>query len=76
KERRPRICFVCLGNEKLSTAQRTHSFYSPGDLSKHFIRRHLANVRDGDILRCGLCRIDIEHKMHWQRHTHEVHGTV
>ncbi|KAF1975817.1 hypothetical protein BU23DRAFT_597550 [Bimuria novae-zelandiae CBS 107.79] len=76
KEKRPRICFVCLGNEKLPTAERTHSFHTLGDLSKHFMRRHLANVRDGDLLRCGLCQIDIEHKMHWQRHAHEVHGTV
>ncbi|KAF1966830.1 hypothetical protein BU23DRAFT_584167 [Bimuria novae-zelandiae CBS 107.79] len=76
KEKRPRICFVCLGNKKLPTAKRTHSFHTPGDLSKHFMRRHLANVRDGDLLRCGLCQIDIEHKMHWQQHAHEVHGTV
>lgn len=76
KETRPRICFVCLGSEDLPTDCRTHSFYTSGDLSKHFIRKHLANAGKGKSIRCDLCQVDLDNKIHWQRHAHDVHGTV
>ncbi|ORX95381.1 hypothetical protein BCR34DRAFT_607969 [Clohesyomyces aquaticus] len=76
KETRPRVCFVCLGNENLPTELRTHSFHTSGDLSKHFKRKHLANTRKGESIRCNLCQVDLNNKMHWQRHAHDVHGTV
>jgi hypothetical protein len=40
KEKRPRVCFLCLGNEKLPLAQRIHSFSTPDNLSKHLGRKH------------------------------------
>ncbi|KAF2812979.1 uncharacterized protein BDZ99DRAFT_437746 [Mytilinidion resinicola] len=70
KETRPRICFVCLGKENLPTDVRIHLFYTSGDLSKHFKNKHLG------IMRCDLCQVNLDDKMHWQRHAHEVHGTV
>jgi len=76
KEERPTICFVCLGNEKLPTEQRMYSFYTPWDLSKHFKRKHLANSRESESLKCHLCRVDLDNKMHWQRHAYDVHGTI
>ncbi|KAF2806475.1 uncharacterized protein BDZ99DRAFT_95771 [Mytilinidion resinicola] len=54
KETRPRICFVCLGNENLPTELRTYSFHTSGDLSKHFKRKHLANAGKGESIRCNL----------------------
>ena len=56
KEKRPTICFVCLSNESLPIERRTYPFRTPGDLSKHFKRKHLANVREEESLRCSLCR--------------------
>ncbi|ORY04198.1 hypothetical protein BCR34DRAFT_491779 [Clohesyomyces aquaticus] len=41
KEKRPTICFICLGNQSLPADVRTHAFYTLGDLSKHFKRKHL-----------------------------------
>jgi hypothetical protein len=76
KDTRPRICFVCLGNEKLPTDVRTYSFHTSGDLSKHFKRKHLQHIKDGESLRCELCRVSLESKMHLQRHAHDIHGTV
>ncbi|KAF2241321.1 hypothetical protein BU26DRAFT_511433 [Trematosphaeria pertusa] len=76
KETRPRICFVCLGNENLPTELRTYSFYTLGDLSKHFKRKHLQYIKEGDQLGCSLCQVWLEDKMHLQRHACEVHGTV
>jgi hypothetical protein len=76
KETRPRICFVCLGNENLPTKLRTCSFHTSGDLSKHFKRKHLANTGKGHSLRCNLCQVDLDNKMHWQQHAFDIHGTV
>jgi hypothetical protein len=42
KEKRPKICFLYLGNETSPLAQRIHPFSSPGDLSKHFLHRALS----------------------------------
>ncbi|KAF2676861.1 hypothetical protein K458DRAFT_379389 [Lentithecium fluviatile CBS 122367] len=76
KDERPTICFLCLGNDKLPTQSRTYSFHTSGDLSKHFKRKHLQHIKEGDQLRCNLCRVDLEDEMHLRRHAHDVHGTV
>jgi hypothetical protein len=44
EEKRPTICFLCLGNLNLPMGKRVHSFSTPGDLSKHFRRKHLSNL--------------------------------
>jgi hypothetical protein len=76
KETRPKLCFICLGNETLPTASRTYSFHTSGDLSKHFKRKHLQYIEDGERLSCRLCQVPLADKMHLQRHAHEIHGTV
>ena len=75
-EKRPKICFLCLGNENLSIKQRIYSFHTPGDLSKHFKRKHLANIREGEKIQRNLCQVVLAHKMHLQRHADDIHGTV
>lgn len=75
KEEKPRICFMCLG-EDLPMDQRIHSFYSSGNPSKHFKRKHLEHIKKGDSLKCKLCEVPLAHKMHLQRHALKVHGTV
>src|SRR6266480_4915970 len=58
KEKRPTICFVCLG-ENLPMDQRIRSFYTSGDLSKHFKRKHLEFIKEGDSLGCKLCQVPL-----------------
>jgi hypothetical protein len=70
KEKRPTICFLCLGEKLIK------SFASPGDLSKHFKRKHLRHIRDRDRLECKVCQMPLQHKMHLQNHAQKVHGTV
>ncbi|TVY31730.1 hypothetical protein LSUB1_G007778 [Lachnellula subtilissima] len=41
-EKRPLICFVCLGRQGLEFTKRMYKFASPGDLTKHFKRKHLS----------------------------------
>ncbi|KAF2177817.1 hypothetical protein K469DRAFT_742362 [Zopfia rhizophila CBS 207.26] len=76
KEKRLRICFICLGNKKLPVEQRVYSFSSPSDLSKHFTCKHLAYIKEGQRIRCDLCKVSLDNKIHLQRHGYDVHGTV
>jgi len=73
KEERPKICFLCLGNESLPFEKRTYSFSTPGDLSKHFNRKHLSKVKKEERVKCNVCKILLYHKMHLQRHAFEIH---
>lgn len=76
KEKRPKVCFLCLGNEGLPLAQRIRPFSTPGDLSKHLGRKHLKHIESGKSLSCNLCKVPLLDKMHLQRHAQEIHGTV
>ncbi|OCK73338.1 hypothetical protein K432DRAFT_420771 [Lepidopterella palustris CBS 459.81] len=76
KDERPTICFLCLGNNKLPTQSRIYSFYTSGDLSKHFKRKNLQYIKEGNQLRCNLYRVDLDGKTHLRRNIYNVHGTV
>ncbi|PVH92773.1 C2H2 finger domain protein [Periconia macrospinosa] len=76
KDKRPKICFLCLGNKNLPLAMRIHSFCTAGDLSRHFERKHLRHIKGGECPRCELCQLLFNSKMHLQRHAIDVHGTV
>ncbi|KAF1814282.1 hypothetical protein P152DRAFT_465179 [Eremomyces bilateralis CBS 781.70] len=76
KEKRPTICFLCLGNVALPLTTRVYSFSIPSDLSKHFRRKHLSNIRDGERIDCRVCNILLNCKMHLQNHAMKIHGTV
>jgi hypothetical protein len=76
QEERPTICFLCLGNQNLPMSKRIQSFSTPGNLSKHFQRKHLSNLKKGQEITCNLCKISLQHKMHLQNHAMKIHGTV
>lgn len=76
KEKRPKICFLCLGNENLPIDKRVYSFRTSGDLSKHFRRKHLSNLGVNQRIECKLCSVSLEHKMHLQNHALSIHRTV
>jgi hypothetical protein len=70
KEERPTICFLCLGEKLIK------SFAKPGDLSKHFKRKHLQHMSDRDRLECKVCQMSLQHVAHLRRHALSIHGTV
>jgi hypothetical protein len=76
QEKRPTVCFMCLGEPGLPFSKRVYSFTSPGDLTKHFKQKHLANYRTGDRLEYKVCQMSLDHKMHLQNHAAKIHGTV
>jgi hypothetical protein len=79
---RPRICFLCVGKalslppDDPEIENLIHEFYLPGDLTKHFKRKHLAHIREGDRVECSACKMSLRHKMDLQNHGQRVHGTV
>lgn len=70
KEKRPTVCFLCLGEKLIK------SFAKPGDLSKHFKRKHLRFISDRDRLECKVCQMPLEHVAHLRNQALSVHGTV
>ncbi len=76
EEKRPRICFICLGNERLPTNKRVKELYAPGGLTKHFQRKHLSNLQSNIEIECNVCGLFLEHKKHLQNHAVSIHGTV
>ncbi|KAH8663686.1 hypothetical protein BGZ60DRAFT_565713 [Tricladium varicosporioides] len=75
-EKRTTTCFLCLGEQNLPFKKRTYKFASPGDLTKHFKRKHLAHIKEGDELRCKVCQIGLQHIQHFRNHAESIHGTV
>jgi hypothetical protein len=82
KAERSRRCFLCVRRATTlvpsdpAIERLVKPFYSPGDLSKHFKRHHLSNLRGEEELNCRLCKLSLDHKMHLQNHAETVHGTV
>jgi hypothetical protein len=75
-EKRPTICFLCLGNPNLPIRQRVFSFSSPGCLSKHFRDKHVKKLRTGQKIECKDCGVNLVDRMHLQSHAEKFHGTV
>ncbi|KAM3548285.1 hypothetical protein ARSEF4850_009502 [Beauveria asiatica] len=79
--KRPRKCFVCVGNalrpDSIDSgfSSLTADFYSSSDLNKHFRRFHLQNLQEGQTLECPACSgVLLEHKQEFMAHAQVVHG--
>jgi hypothetical protein len=68
KEKRLKVCFLCLGNKGLLLAQRIHLFSALGNLSKHFRHKHLKYIKSRKSLSCNLYKVSLLDKMQLQRH--------
>lgn len=75
-EKRPLICFVCLGRKSLPIEKRVYAFASPGDLTKHFKRKHLSQIKERQRPERNVCPMQLKHKMHFQNHAFSIHDTV
>jgi hypothetical protein len=75
-DKRPQTCFICVCNPNLDLDKCTQVFKTHGDVTKHIKRKHMKNIKEGDPIDCGLCKLPLAHKMHLQRHAIEVHSTV
>jgi hypothetical protein len=74
----PTQCIFCLGNVDITLEERTHVFGARGDLKKHFKRKHLQHIPEGEPIDCPHpeCNAKLEHKQHLQNHAATVHKTI
>jgi hypothetical protein len=56
-DKRPKICFLCLGNPGLRIEERTFEYSIPGCLTKHFMRSHVKKVKNGEAIDWNLRRL-------------------
>jgi hypothetical protein len=75
-EKRPIICFLCLGNPKLPISKRVFSFSSPGCLNKHFRDRHVKKLKTGQKIDYKHYNVNLVHRIHLQSHAEKFHGTI
>lgn len=71
---RPVVCFLCYGNPRLSDDRRVKRYSRPQDMTRHF-RGHLKQINRNEQIKCGLCGMQLEHKMHLQNHARITHRT-
>ena len=75
KDKRPTICFLCLGNPPLPIRERAVSYATPGSLTRHFKRKHVSKLEEWELWICWMCDFKLEHRQHLQNHAERFHGT-
>ncbi|KZL70486.1 C2H2 finger domain protein [Colletotrichum tofieldiae] len=79
---RPRRCFVCIDQahslppDDPRVDDLIQEFYSSNDLTKHFNRKHLSKMKENDKIDCKVCKMSLDHRMHFQNNAFRIHGTV
>jgi hypothetical protein len=73
----PTQCIFCLGKVDLAYELRTKPFHSRAGLKKHFDRKHLRHIPDGQTIDCPhpACDKRLSNKKHLQNHAATVHKT-
>ncbi|PVH71196.1 hypothetical protein DL98DRAFT_435646, partial [Cadophora sp. DSE1049] len=74
--KRPKVCFVCLGNPHLIMRERVVTYSTPGSLSRHFVRKYVSKLRDGQFINCMDCDIRLKTRKDLLIHVERYHGTV
>ena len=74
----PTQCIFCLGNSNIALKERTYAFSAYSDLKKHFKRKHLRHIPEGEPIDCPYPDYDtkLEHKQHLQSYAATVHKTL
>jgi hypothetical protein len=75
-DKRLKICFLCLGNSLLAMDERVKEYTTLGSLSRHFLRKHINKLQNGNQIDCRICDIRIVHRIDLLNHAETSHGTV
>ena len=73
---RPTICFICLGNTRLSERNRLTMYKNPGSLSRHFVNKHIKPYPNDMHCDCNICGERLISKTGLLNHARRIHGTV
>lgn len=74
-DKRPTICFLCLGIPELPIQDQVSLFSSPGYLSKHVREKHVKKLKSGETIDCRVCGV-LVYRTHLRSHAEKFHGTV
>lgn len=74
-DKRPTVCFLCLGHPSLPLRERVASYATPGSLSRHFLRKHVSKLQGGYI-DCQICNVRLEDRVQLLIHAEKFHGIV
>lgn len=76
-EKRPTICFLCVGDRRLPIKERTRVYKDAGSLSRHFRRKHVNPPwPEGKTVQCHICQEQLPNKIRLLIHGEHKHGTV
>lgn len=75
-DKRPKVCFLCLGNPRLSMDERVKEYATVGSLSRHFLRHHVNRLEAGKQIDCQICDVRMIHRISLLNHAETIHGTV
>ncbi|KAL5312965.1 hypothetical protein ACEPPN_019391 [Leptodophora sp. 'Broadleaf-Isolate-01'] len=75
-DKRPKVCFVCIGTPHLTMGERVAEYANPGSLSRHFVRKHVSKLKDGQFVNCMDCGVRLKTRKDLLIHAERFHGTV
>lgn len=75
-DKRPKVCFCCIGNPHLTMRERVAEYSTPGSLSRHFVRKHVSKMQDGQFIDCMDCDVRLKTRIELLIHAERFHGTV
>jgi hypothetical protein len=75
-DKRPKVCFACIGNPHLTIGERVAEYSTPGSLSRHFVRKHVSKLQAGQFIDCMDCDIRLKTRKELLIHGERFHGTV
>jgi hypothetical protein len=75
-DRRPLVCFCCIGNPGLAMRQRVAKYATPGSLSRHFLRKHVKKLHAGQSVDCMDCGVQLRSQKELLVHVERFHSTV
>jgi hypothetical protein len=76
RDKRPKVCFLCLGSPRLSMDKRVREYVTVGSLTRHFLRHHVNKLQTGMQIDCQICDVKMVHRMDLLNHAETSHGTV
>jgi len=75
-DKRPTICFLCLGNPSLTLRERIASYATSGSLNRHFLRKHVSKLQEAGHNSCQICNVRLENRVQMLVHGERFHGTA
>ena len=75
-DKRPKVCFVCIGTPHLTMGERVAEYANSGSLSRHFVRKHVSKLSDGQFVDCMDCSVRLKTRKDLLIHAERFHGTV